>query len=155
MKLVQAGPDRFLFELGKREKALLLGALRHFPLVPVAHHTLSRNPVSDADAANEKLLVEAMAARQQEQKTRVQQLITAPNRFAAHGPHLRVAFSREEMEWLLQVLNDLRVGSWLILGCPDPDEGKPPPPTEENLLYHYLLELSGHFECVLLEALGG
>jgi hypothetical protein len=153
MKLVKARADGFVFELGKREKALLLEILGHYPLVPVAHHKLSRAPAPHADPANEKLLGEAMAAHKAEQAGRVRQLAASPDRFAPHGPRLRVSFSHEEMEWLLQVLNDVRVGSWLILGCPDPDEGKLPNVNEDTAQYLYLMELSGHFEFVLLEAL--
>jgi hypothetical protein len=153
MKRLPSEPGRFLFQLGKREKDLLLTVLRQYPLVPVAHHTLRRGQPPDADPASQKLLTEAMASNRQEQKGRVGALLEDPERFVPQGTGYRISFSREEMEWLLQVLNDVRVGSWLLLGCPDPDEGKAPEVTEANARYLFLMELSGHFECVLLAAL--
>jgi hypothetical protein len=47
------------------------------------------------------------------------------------------------------------VGSWLIVGCPDPDEGKAPVVDETNNKYLFLMEISGYFESELLEALDG
>jgi len=96
-----------------------------------------------------------VAARKLEQKGRVGKLLEDAQRFVPRGAGFRVIFSREEMEWLLQVLNDVRVGSWLALGCPDPDAGKAPEVNESNAKYMFLMELSGHFEWVLLEALDG
>ena len=37
---------------------------------------------------------------------------------------LQLTLSGPEIEWLLQVLNDVRVGSWIALGSPDPESGK-------------------------------
>ena len=57
-----------------------------------------------------------------------------------------------EVEWLLQVLNDVRVGSWLALG--EPERGQEPAVTAQNARYLLALELCGLFQSVLLAALG-
>jgi len=59
---------------------------------------------------------------------------------------------RSQIEWLLQVLNDVRVGSWLMLGEPEP--GDEPAVTKANAKYLLALELCGVFESVLLTGLG-
>jgi len=56
------------------------------------------------------------------------------------------------MEWLLQVLNDIRVGSWLILGEPDEKQGKPIALNDDNARYYAAMEFCGLFQMMLLDA---
>jgi predicted house-cleaning NTP pyrophosphatase (Maf/HAM1 superfamily) len=66
----------------------------------------------------------------------------------------RVAFKRlspAEIEWLLQVLNDVRVGGWLALG--EPEELEPPEINETNAPYLLAMEAAGYFQAQLLAAL--
>ena len=56
---------------------------------------------------------------------------------------------------LLQVLNDIRVGAWEKLGCPDFEAEKRPEVTEENFLCFWACQLTDLFEGVLLAALEG
>ncbi len=153
MRLVRARRGEYLFQMTGREKGLFLEVLRHFPLIPPTHHKLSRGSPAQEQAENERLLLQAMAAAKQEQKSRVGRLVSSRDRFVAQGSNWRITFTREEMEWLLQVLNDVRVGSWLRLGCPDPDQGREPRVTAANAPFLFVLELSGHFQVLLLEAL--
>ena len=68
------------------------------------------------------------------------------------GSRFRLLLQPTEVEWLLQVLNDVRVGSWLALG--EPDEDKPPDLTPENFRYAVAMEVCGAFQSALLAALG-
>jgi hypothetical protein len=58
-----------------------------------------------------------------------------------------------QMEWLLQVLNDVRVGTWVNLGRPDAESKEKLEPTEENLRGLAMMELCGFFQMTLLEAM--
>jgi hypothetical protein len=154
MKLLSADKDRYRFHLGRAEKTVLFALLRKYPLIPLAHHRLTRNATAQAPG-DQALLDEAMSAQRVECQTRVQRLLASPDRFRARTDHLEITFDREEIEWLLQVLNDIRVGSWIRLGCPEPEEDKPllsSHPPKRPLVD---MELAGHFECRLLEALHG
>ena len=106
-----------------------------------------------ADAENQTLLEEAIAAQQQTHKQQVEALLANKARFVEESGGFRFALDRDQVEWLLQVLNDVRVGSWLILGCPDPEAGKPPKPTPKNAPFLLAMELCAHFQYELLEAL--
>jgi hypothetical protein len=55
----------------------------------------------------------------------------------------------------LQVLNDVRVGSWIALGSPDTEQGEKILLTEETAPRVRSMEVAGAFEAVLLEALIG
>ena len=57
-----------------------------------------------------------------------------------------------QVEWLLQVFNDVRVGSWLALG--EPEELEIPEVNQTNAPYLLAMESAGHFEAALLSALG-
>ncbi|MBM3880483.1 MAG: hypothetical protein FJ387_12335 [Verrucomicrobia bacterium] len=152
MKLLRVDSDVFLFHLGKREKRLLLELLKHYPLTPTSHHRVSRNRT---DPATQRLLQEALSTHRETYRRRLDMLLAQTDRFQADASGYRTQFNREELEWLLQVLNDIRVGSWLALGSPDPDDGKPAQLTAHNTRYLLTMELAGHFECDLLAALDG
>ena len=41
------------------------------------------------------------------------------SRFTWRKTGCRLSLSQADLEWLLQILNDIRVGSWVILGSPE------------------------------------
>ena len=57
------------------------------------------------------------------------------------------------MDWLLQVLNDIRVGGWLLLGEPDEKKGKSIQVNAQNLQHYAAMEFCGLFQMTLLDAL--
>jgi hypothetical protein len=67
----------------------------------------------------------------------------------------RLSLDAQQLEWLLQVLNDVRVGSWILLGCPDTDEGQQREITLKTARYYLVMEFAGYFQSVLLDALNG
>ena len=119
MKLVSAGNDQFVFDLDKREKQLLLIVLGSYPLVPAAHHKLSRFPVSGRAEADQRLLEEALADQRRENKNQLNRLLSDPQRLRDTPTGGRLTLTQSEIEWFLQVLNDVRVGSWILLGSPE------------------------------------
>ncbi|HVY70208.1 MAG TPA: hypothetical protein VHH73_09790, partial [Verrucomicrobiae bacterium] len=81
--------------------------------------------------------------------------LSSPDRFIrlpGSAEECRLDFNAEELEWLLQILNDIRVGSWVRLGAPDLDMVKPEV-TPDNLRYAWALDVSGCFQAALLRAI--
>jgi len=154
MTLVNAEGENYQFRLSRAERAVLCALLKKYPLIPLSHHRLTRAPAAQ-ESANQMLLEEVMSSQRTDFKERVRQLVSSRERFQPEANLFRVTFSREEMEWLLQVLNDVRVGSWILLGCPDPDEGRPPRRLPGHDRAEVDMELAAHFEWRLLEALHG
>jgi hypothetical protein len=141
------------FGLSRREHRLLVETLRLYPLVPPAHHRLSREAAAPALAESQRLLDEALAEQRAAHRRRIEAFLDDPTRFRPTADNaLELRLAPGEIEWLLQVLNDVRVGAWLALGEPEADEE--PPVTEENARYHFALAMSGWFESELLAALG-
>jgi hypothetical protein len=152
VKLIQRDGESFLFHISKREKGLLFEVLKLYPLIPIAHHRVSRTTAAPAVAESQKLLESALADRTRENKRQLLAMLTRESRRQeADGGH-RLKFTAPQMEWLLQVLNDIRVGSWIILGEPDGKKAKSIELNDENARYYAAMEFCGLFQMTLLDA---
>ena len=152
MKLLLADKNGHVFHLGKTEKQLLLETLKLYPLVPASHHRLSQGDRPRQPDENQHLLEACLAERRQENRRQVLAMLNEPQRFRETKSGSELTLAPAQIEWLLQVLNDVRVGSWLALG--EPKQGETPAVTELNAKYHLALDLCGFFESALLAALG-
>jgi hypothetical protein len=155
MKLLRREGDRFEFRLGRREKGALTEVLGAFPVIPIEHHRLSRGRVKQADDPNQALLTDAMTAFKTESRRRLDRFLEDRERFVADERGYRVRLGRDEVEWLLRVLNDVRVGCWIRLGSPEPDEEAALEASDANLRHLALMHLAGEFEYALVAALDG
>ena len=152
MKLIRGDKDRFVFAMGKREKSLLFQILHLYPLVPPAHHQLSKFADGQRDAENQRLLEEALAEQRRGNRRQVLAMLNEPTRFRETDTGIQFTLTASQVEWLLQVFNDVRVGSWLALG--EPDELQIPEVNQTNAPYVLAMESAGYFESALLDALG-
>jgi hypothetical protein len=152
VKLFRAGKNGHVFHLGQREKQLLLETIKLYPLVPASHHRLSKSHNARQSDEDQRLLEEALAEQRLENRRQVLVMLTEPQRFRETKSGFELTLTPSQVEWLLQVLNDVRVGSWLALG--EPEHGEEPAVTEQNAKYLLAMELCGLFESVLLAALG-
>ncbi|MEO7299164.1 MAG: hypothetical protein ABI042_11390 [Verrucomicrobiota bacterium] len=152
MKLIRAEKEQFAFSVNLREKQFFCKMLSMFPLVPPAHHRLNKTNRGKPRPEDQLLLDEAVAEQRRENGKRVQVFLNDPERFRKTTHGFLLSILRAEIEWLLQVLNDVRVGAWLALG--EPDELTRPKPSSTNAPYIFALEISGYFQVGLLAALG-
>jgi hypothetical protein len=152
VKFFKLDGDNLVFQLGRREKSLFLEMLKLYPLVPPAHHRISSSDQAPGAEANQHLLDEAVAEHRAENKKQLEAMLQEPSRFVETSSAYRLTLSPAEVEWLLQVLNDIRVGSWLQLGAPDEHKGKRVRLSVQNARYLWAMELAGHFQYVLLSA---
>ncbi len=152
MKLLRSDKRGLVFQLARREKNLLLETLRLYPLVPAAHHRITKSGDSPADDERQRLLDEALAEHRRENRRRLQAMLDEPQRFVETDTGFELHLNAPQIEWLLQVLNDIRVGSWLALG--EPAQGEEPELNKNNAPCLLALEVCGLFESGLLAALG-
>ena len=152
MKLVQATRTRLVFELGHREARSLMQVLKLYPCVPPAHHVLSQSGQMPDARTNQQLLDEALAEQRAENKRHLQALLANPRRFEQTESGARLSLATAETEWFLQILNDIRVGSWVLLGSP---EAKPTELDASNAPQFLAMEMAGYFQMHLLEAMEG
>ena len=116
MKLVPAEQGKFIFRLGKQEKQLLLAVLDRYPLIPPAYQPLSKSAPAGENETDQHLLDEALAEQRRENKKLLASFLKDEKRFKETERGCRITLSAPDLEWLLQVLNDVRVGSWILLG---------------------------------------
>jgi len=155
MKITRTA-NKLVFHLGKRDKQFFLEVLKLYPRMPSAHQRLSKTaPVPDEKSnQHQQLLDEALAEQRAENKKLLDELLADSDRFKETETGARLSLLAGDVEWLLQVLNDIRVGSWVRLGSPEPKLEF----AELNHLTapdYWAMELSGYFQVHLLRALGG
>ncbi len=153
MKITRTA-TRFVFHLGKRDKHFFVELLKRYPCMPPAHQRLSKSPPPSEEQSDQHLLDEALAEQRAENRKQLDSLLADQNRFKETESGCRLSLTPGDVEWLLQVLNDIRVGSWVRLGSPEP---KLELATLNNLTApdFWAMELAGYFQMHLLEALGG
>ena len=78
-----------------------------------------------------------------------------PRGFEARGAAICWTPTRDEMEWMLQVLNDVRVGSWLALGSPNLTKTQEIPVTPDTLIHRWAMDIAGGFEMIFIAAVNG
>lgn len=152
MKLLSRSPEECIFLIGKRERQMLTSVLKHYPVLSTTYHTLSKGG-TDESSEDEELLREALAEQQKENRQQLQAMLSEPDRFTEDSLGYRFTLKLGEAEWLLQVLNDIRVGSWVKLGSPRLALPIPTALTEENVKLCWAMEIAGLFESELLQAL--
>lgn len=153
MKLIRTKREKLAFEISLPEKRLLFEVLKLYPLISATHHRLSKTARSAQHDENQRLLEESLAAQREENRKNVRTMLDEPGRFQAAASGFQLTLSGPEIEWLLQVLNDVRVGSWIALGSPDPEQGKKIVFNEKILPHFRMMELAGAFQMVFLDAL--
>lgn len=157
MKLIRSPKSEtagrsFVFSMTEREKDLLLAVLKHYPALRSNYHRISQDPKS-AHSPEQEWLEEVMEQQRQEHKKRLGQFLGNDQRhFKLVNGELRFTLTGEQMEWLLRVLNEVRVGSWVRLGRPEPEKIRKTQLTGAQFRYFTAMELSGYFQANLLEA---
>lgn len=157
MKLIKVAagtgptPTEYTFGLSAAERRLLPAVLDLYPLLNSDFHRLSRGTLPARHRGDEELLKESMIERRREFRKHLDVFL---QRRCWHHPAPLIV-TEIEIDWLLQVLNDLRVGSWTLLGEPA-DTGTFPNPGDPIRLKHFTaMEVAGHWQSFLLEVLEG
>jgi hypothetical protein len=143
------------FAMAEEEQILLWHLLQQYPLVPPRHQRLSNSAENQEE--NEQLLEEALQEQRTANRMQIMALLNEAGRFQAvpDSEDLHVTFSFAEIDWLLQICNAVRVGSWLALGSPDLD-ARPDLKEKPAMARHYFnMEIAGVFEAQFIRALNG
>jgi hypothetical protein len=152
VKLIRASTKRFGFQFGKREMERLRNVLKFYPCIPPTYQRLTRSGrVPDAEVG-QQLLEEALAEQRAENKKRLDAFLADPKRVAANPAGWQLSLTRGDYEWLLQILNDIRVGSWVILGSP---EQRIESVTEKTVPHVWAMEMAGAFQMEFLHEVEG
>ena len=153
MRCVRRSAESRTFALGSRERDFLLAVLRAYPVVPESHQPLSRHSAVGLDAEDEHLLAEALAEQRSGNRSRVERWLSE-GRLKQAGNEWEFDLKADEFDWMLQVLNDVRVGYWIRLGCPD-DVAQPMELLKRDPSSFFFMEAAGLFQMELLQGFSG
>ncbi len=154
MTHIESNERALVFELHAREQQILEFILSVYPAVPQSYQAGAANTGADNAAECERLLQEALAAQRETNKRQLDQWRAAPERFArADRGAVRLTLDRLDVEWFMQVLNDVRVGMWLRLGEPESGEIDDENVRPDQMPQWLAMEMSAYFQMHLLEAL--
>jgi hypothetical protein len=151
VKLLRVEDDHRIFHLAKQERQLLALMLGLYPVIPSAHQSLSKS-AGAANHADQRLLDQALAEQRTVNKKLIRSFLADPRHFNERDDSVRMTVTAGEIEWLLQVLNDVRVGNWILLGSPA-DELPELAPNDPNAPQAWAMDLAGFFQMSLLGAL--
>jgi hypothetical protein len=141
----------FVFQLDKQEVDCLKMALAHYPMLDVYSQPLSRQGGANED--QQRLLDEVTRGWRAERRKQVLAFLSHSKYFRWESPgHYRLTVTPEEAEWLLQVLNDIRVGCWSHLGGLELEELEKSKLDDDQCRERAIMDLCGYFEMGLLEA---
>ena len=149
------GAGAFVFQISKQEVEWLLRILRLYPQLDSGYHQITQGGAEEIKA-EQQLLDEAMAQQRRDHKRKLEKFLATPGRFRQETPdQFRFTLTAENMEWLLQILNDVRVGCWVKLGRPELEPARHSKLSLEETRAMSAMELSGFFQMVLLGAYEG
>jgi hypothetical protein len=151
LNFIKFDGKQFVFHISARDKSWLMDLLRLYPLIPATHARLhvSRDK---PDAEKQQLLEQALAEQRTKHREQTLAMLNEPNRFQKITAGFRFNLTPEQLDWLLQVLNDIRVGSWIMIGEPDEQQEIEIEVTEKNAPYLWTMQLAALFQSVLLKA---
>jgi len=154
MKLIRQIRGGREYRLNQNEADCLRSLLQQFPITADVSATISKTGADPETVEREKLLNESLAGHRKELKKQAMKLLAA-EKFKKVENVYWLTLNPEEHEILLQILNDIRVGSWRVLGEPEDLDRKPPLESEKELAFYKMMNLAGHFEAALLHPVSG
>ena len=151
MRLLAQAGGKWRYHLLPGEADILRGLLEKFPFTAPGAAAISRTEVNLEARERETWLQESMAEHRQQ----LQQLavpLLAQDRWRQTATGYQLTLDAEAREILLQILNDIRVGCWQVLGEPeDLDLPPAPPASPAEVAGRNLMDLAAYFEMALLE----
>ena len=155
MKCIRKGEGRFDMALEEGEWLALKDLVTQYPKTPSDHHSLTSEDNPDPDLKDsDEWLKENGAVHQGERHRQIKAWIKTIHPFKQEGvTTYTIEFEPEKADWLIEILNDIRVGCWLSLGCPSPEDLTGADWKKEDWPTLWSMELSGMYQSVLLKCL--
>jgi len=154
MKLVKSTAKFWTFTLNERERDFLIAVLRSYPAIPDHHQTLSRESRDWIKPEDEQLLHEALLEQRTSHKAKLGRWLKGRARFKQVEDRWHFSLAKADFDWMLQVLNDVRVGNWIQLGSPD-DVHNPIEMLQKDPAAFFHMEAAGMFQMEFLRAVEG
>ena len=153
MKLIRKGDGRFDMALDVEEWQALKKLVSQYPKTPSDHHSLTCKDEPDPDLKDsDDWLKESGSVHQAQRHPQIRAWIDAIHPDQDEATY-KIEFDPSKADWLIEILNDIRVGCWLSLGCPAPEDLTEAEWREEDWPTLWAMEISGMYQSVLLKCL--
>jgi len=149
VRLIRRTKQARVFRLKVSELQMFLLVLSQFPLRDQDQQISKFGDEEDLKDA-QVLLNEAMVERRKETRRELEEWMRAADRFHHTDEGIEIVVRDEESGWLLQILNNVRVGAWQRLGEPEDLVDAFRSPTEESVRFLTVMEMAGSFQSTLL-----
>lgn len=155
MKCTRKGDGRFDMSLDQEEWQALKDLVTQYPKTPADHHSLTSKDDPDPDLKqSDDWLKESSGTHQSERLRQLNAWIHSIHPVKMKDPPTyTLELDPPKADWLIEILNDIRVGCWLNLGCPTPDDLTGAEWRKEEWASIWAMELSGMYQSVLLKCL--
>jgi len=150
MRQVSSNARSWVFALTERERDFLVAVLQAYPSVPHDHQSLSRESADRLSADDHALLSEALLEHRAGSKSKVRRWLKGGARFRQSEDQWQFSLARGDFDWMLQILNDVRVGNWIELGSPD-DVHDPIELLQKDPAAFFYMEAAGMFQMQFME----
>jgi hypothetical protein len=155
VRFIGTDQEGMVFLLEPQEHEELIRVLRLYPRTPAAYHRASRTDPATLGADPQAILDAAMTEHRAASQTELTLYLAAPDVFTKEKKGVRWRLAAGKREWILQVLNDVRVGLWIEAGCPARLESVSGGLGREAIQRAWLMEAAGFFQMRILEAVHG
>ncbi len=154
MKLLSRNHDGCTFLLGKKERRILLELLQRFPVLNGNYQDQRSKKLKIKPAGDRHLLVETLEEFRKQTRRDLEEILNDEHRWVADSRGMRLLLTPDQLKILLQVLNDVKVGSWVRLGCPSDLESVPVPALNKEIIeLTWAVNTVTVFQMVFLQAL--
>ena len=154
MKRLHHTEDTVTFQINDGERELLHFVLNSYPMSTDVWPATEENPDKGPTGPDPALLKSALAETKQAHRRKVAEFLGSQPPLKPKQKQVELRVKHEDMEWLLQVANEVRVGAWYAMGCPEEEASElaaRPDVDYDNLLR---MEFALLLQCVLLDEQG-
>ena len=153
MRVFEKTDSALVLELGLAETDFLKQILSDYPLVANESRRFSAFADASEVRENTQLLQNSLNEHTQTNRAKLRAWLASPETWKPFPDRTLLSLKTEDCSWFLQILNDLRIGSWQKLNCFDPEELDSAELNRENTYPMLAMKISGFLQTLILNAL--
>lgn len=153
MKYLGLQQGRFTFRLPEAERDLFVHILQQYPAAPPSAFPVLRRENSPQDHDEECWMQELLAEEKQRQGRAVRAWIDKEPALRSTGKASNLQLLPESAAWLVEILNEVRVGKWHQLDCPSSQQMTKLSTDAEFAPDIWIMEAASMFQMSFLSAL--
>lgn len=153
MRVFEKTDSALVLELGLAETDFLKQILADYPLVADESRRFSAFADANEVRENVQLLQSSLHEHTQSNRAKLRAWLASTETWKPFADRTLLFLKTEDCSWFLQILNDLRIGSWQKLDCPNPEEFDSVELNRENAHPLLAMKISGFLQTLILNAL--